>query len=201
FKNERTRPVHDLIGHIDLDAPGRILDIGCGPGNSSAVLAERYPGSEIIGLDSSPAMIERAKKECLKARFLTEDGSKDLSHLGKFDLIFANASLQWMPDHARLLRGYVKMLQKGGAIAMQIPEFLQMPAAKILAGAAASLQFAGFFRDFDPGLHENPPRILLQRAKPRQHASQPVGDLLLPRSARLRRNHGVALIDRDEALP
>ena len=62
FSGERTRPAEDLAGSLPLRAPARVLDIGCGPGNSTAVLRERYPHAEILGVDSSPDMIEAARK-------------------------------------------------------------------------------------------------------------------------------------------
>lgn len=155
FKNERTRPVHDLIARIGFDDPQQILDIGCGPGNSTAALKSRFPGAQIIGIDYSEAMIERAKSECPGVRFIAGDASGDLSHLGTFDLIFANASLQWLPKHDVLLRRYFGMLRSGGAIAMQIPQFDRMPISRVIEDVACSQQFNGFFTNFKTGMYYN----------------------------------------------
>src|SRR5436190_16415375 len=103
FERERTQPVRDLVARIELQNAARILDIGCGPGNSTAVIKNRWPDSVVIGLDQSAAMLERAKKSGLEVQWVQGDADADLSHLGSFDLVVANASLHWLPDHGRLL--------------------------------------------------------------------------------------------------
>lgn len=152
FKNERTQPVHDLIARIELE-PKKILDIGCGPGNSTAVLVKRFPNAEITGIDYSGAMIERAKNECPRAKFEVCDAGGDMSQLGTFDLVFANASLQWIPNHERLFKKIFSMLRKGGAIAFQIPQFDLMPSARAIGAAANSPEFRNFFDDLNLGMH------------------------------------------------
>lgn len=158
FKRERTRPVYDLISRIELNAPERILDIGCGPGNSTAPLRERWPCSEIIGIDSSPAMVERAQCDHPDIKFVVMDAGRDLSSLGEFDLVFANASLQWIPDHEALLPRLLGMLRPGGVLAVQVPQFDEMPISKALTEAAASSAWNAYFAGFEPGFAFRPAR-------------------------------------------
>ena len=151
FKDERTRPVLDLIAQLKTE-PGRVLDIGCGPGNSTAALKARFPQAEIIGLDFSETMIERARAECPGPTFLVGDAGGDLSGLGSFDLIFANASLQWLPNHGELLHKYVSMLTSGGVIAMQVPQYDRMPVSALIDRIACSPEYTGFFSDSESGM-------------------------------------------------
>jgi trans-aconitate 2-methyltransferase len=81
------------------------------------------------------------------------DIGADLSSLGAFDLVFANASLQWVPDHRNLLPRLFGLLNRGGALAAQIPRFLDMPIAQAIRDTANSPQYAAFFTGFEPGLH------------------------------------------------
>lgn len=103
FKKERTQPSTDLVNTIKLENPGRIIDIGCGPGNSTRALKNKYPEAEIIGADFSPNMIEKARKENPDMEFISFDASKDFEKLeDKFDIVFSNACIQWVPNHKKL---------------------------------------------------------------------------------------------------
>lgn len=154
FKDERSLPSRDLIARLSLKAPAEVLDIGCGPGNSTALLCDRFPGAAVTGIDSSPEMIERAKAECPRARFLTADACGDLSSLGAFDLVFANASIQWMPDHDALLRRFFVMLRPGGALAAQVPQYDRMAISRVVDRIAHSARFASYFEHFETGMHD-----------------------------------------------
>lgn len=156
FKDERTRPAHDLLSRIELLAPERILDIGCGPGNSTAALKERWPRSEVVGIDNSPAMVERAQSDHPDIRFMVMDARKDLSSLGRFDLVFANASLQWIPDHDLLLPQLLGILTSNGVLAVQIPQFEEMPISKAIPEAAMSGEWSPYFTSFKPGFTFRP---------------------------------------------
>ena len=126
FANERTRPSIDLIQRINLTAPRRIVDLGCGPGNSTQALRRRWPEAEIIGLDSSPQMIEAAKQTY-------PDGIWELGDAASWrarepvDLVFSNAMFQWLPDHATLCRHLFDQLAPGGALAVQMPAHHDSP--------------------------------------------------------------------------
>jgi trans-aconitate 2-methyltransferase len=125
FASERTRPSLDLVDRIELDSPRSIIDIGCGPGNSTRVLADRWPGADITGLDSSRAMIERAKADCPNGNWIVGDASTDVS--SSWDLVFSNAALQWMPGHETLVPSLFGKVNRGGAFAVQIPADSESP--------------------------------------------------------------------------
>ncbi len=101
FEKERTRPSLDLISRINTDAK-TILDIGCGPGNSTARLFKHFPGADITGIDSSDNMLKKAYETYPKLKFLKCTVPDGLVSLGRFDLIFSNACLHWIPNHETL---------------------------------------------------------------------------------------------------
>ena len=141
FAGERTRPSLELCQRIPAQAPGRILDAGCGPGNSTRILRERWPGARLTGLDSSPAMLA-------KARQLHPEGTWILGDLGSFqevpyDLVFANAVLQWLPDHGQLLPRLMALVAPGGHLAVQVPANGHSPMRQAMAEAARHPRFGG----------------------------------------------------------
>lgn len=99
FKSQRTQPAVDLAERITADQPKNILDIGCGPGNSTAVLRERFPGADILGVDNSENMIDKAKASYPDLNFRICDVACELDKLDTYDVIFSNACLQWIPSH------------------------------------------------------------------------------------------------------
>ncbi len=137
FRNERTQPSIDLVSRIQLDAPARIIDVGCGPGNSTQILAQRWPRSSITGLDYSAAMIEKARTDYPGQTWVQGDAA-ELDRSIKYDLVFSNAALQWMPNHETLVPGLWDMVAPNGALAVQIPRFEEMPASQALRSAANS---------------------------------------------------------------
>jgi trans-aconitate 2-methyltransferase len=153
FERERTQPVRDLVARIEPRDPKRILDLGCGPGNSTAVLKEHWPAALVIGLDDSAAMIEKARATGLSVEWLEADAGSDLSHLGKFDIVIANASLQWLPNHGELLPRLTQLLNCGGALAVQIPKFPDMPVARTIGEVTRLPHYAELFADFHSGMH------------------------------------------------
>src|SRR5208337_5518052 len=96
FKNERTRPSIDLVSRIDIEAPERIIDIGCGPGNSTQVLHGRWPLADITGVDKSEEMIKKASGDYPDQKWAVGDASS-LKAETPFDVVFSNAALQWIP--------------------------------------------------------------------------------------------------------
>lgn len=145
FKNERTRPSSDLIAGIGSIAPKSIIDIGCGPGNSTEKLMKRFPNAEITGVDSSPAMISAAKEAYggTAIKFMLADISED-SIKEKYDLVFSNACLQWVPDHKKLIPKLMSMLNEGGVLAVQVPEPYNV-IKDILREITAMDKWAGYF--------------------------------------------------------
>ncbi|MFG1398185.1 trans-aconitate 2-methyltransferase [Roseixanthobacter pseudopolyaromaticivorans] len=126
FEDERTRPARDLLAHVPLADANFAVDLGCGPGNSTELVAQRFPGADVLGIDTSPAMLEVARKRLPQARF--EAGDASTFTLDRpADLIFANAVLQWVPQHETLFPRLVSMLAPGGVLAVQMPDNLDQP--------------------------------------------------------------------------
>jgi trans-aconitate 2-methyltransferase len=133
FEEERTQPAIDLVNRIHLSAPKKVLDVGCGPGNSTQVVSRKFPDAAILGIDNSENMIETAKSNYPSFEFKTCDASKDLDSLGNdFDLVFSNACIQWIPNHNQLIQTMMRCLKPGGILAVQIPMNYQEPIHKII---------------------------------------------------------------------
>jgi trans-aconitate 2-methyltransferase len=120
FANERARPAADLISRVNHRNPAQIVDIGCGPGNSTQMLHERWPQAAIMGLDSSAEMLAQAKAAHPEWNWVQADAATWKSdHL--FDLVFSNAALQWVPNHAEVFPRLFQLVAPGGAFAIQMP--------------------------------------------------------------------------------
>jgi trans-aconitate 2-methyltransferase len=114
----------------------RAVDLGCGPGNSTEVLAAFYPGAAVSGVDSSPDMIAAARKRMPEVRFdLADLGTWD--EAGPFGVILANAVLQWVPDHEALMPRLIGRLAPGGSLAVQMPDNLDEPAHRLMREIAS----------------------------------------------------------------
>jgi trans-aconitate 2-methyltransferase len=135
FRSERTRPSIDLIARINSVEPKSIIDIGCGPGNSTQVLVNRWPKAKITGLDSSSAMIKRAKQDYPNQKWIVADALTYDSEI-KYDIVFSNAAIQWIPNHEDLLKRFHGMLSDNGLVAIQVPLFWDMPLGKIINNTA-----------------------------------------------------------------
>lgn len=144
FSNERTRPCHDLIARILLAEPQRIIDLGCGPGNSTAPLRERWSQAEITGLDSSTEMIVAAKKAFPEGRWMVGDIATWTS-FPPYDLVFSNAALQWLPDHATLFPYLFRQVAADGALAIQVPANVQAPAHQAMQSLTQSAAWRNYF--------------------------------------------------------
>ncbi len=135
FEEERTRPVRDLMARVRVAHARRAADIGCGPGNSTEVLRARFPEAEIVGIDGSADMIAAARKRLPGVAFEVA-GIEGWLDAG-FDVILANAVIQWIPDHETLLPALVEKLAPGGALAVQTPDNLDEPSHRLMHEAAA----------------------------------------------------------------
>ncbi len=131
FRNARTQPSIDLVTRIRYADPQSIIDLGCGPGNSTQVLASRWPGARIVGLDSSAAMIAKARADHPGLEWLVADAAAYETE-EKFDIVFSSATIQWIPDHEALLTKWRSLLVGGGAIAVQLPLFWDMPLGQVI---------------------------------------------------------------------
>lgn len=118
FKQQRTQPAIDLANRLKPYEPASIVDIGCGPGNSTSVLHKTFPKASILGIDSSPNMIEKASQTHPELTFSLCSAQ---SLEGEYDALFSNACLQWIPDHRRLIPQLMERLVPGGVLAVQVP--------------------------------------------------------------------------------
>lgn len=131
FFRQRTRPSRDLAAAIPLQSAKRILDAGCGPGNSTAVLAERFPKAQLLGIDLSEDMLAAAQRQLPQAAFILKDLEGDLTDLGTFDVVFSNAALQWLADPLEGIRRLFQLVAPGGCLAVQIPDCQPKPAGSV----------------------------------------------------------------------
>jgi trans-aconitate 2-methyltransferase len=136
FGAERTRSAFDLLARIDLATPRRIVDLGCGPGNSTALLRERWPDAEITGLDSSADMLEAARRDHAGIDFVVGDIAEWTPDDG-YDLVFSNAALQWVSDHERLLPRLIKAVAPEGVLAVQMPSNYDFATHRLMRQVAA----------------------------------------------------------------
>lgn len=168
FADERTRPARDLAiraraclasrAHAEGEEALRAVDLGCGPGNSTAVVAECFPRAAIVGLDSSPEMVASARKTGTRAEWVVADVSA-WSDDRKFDLVFSNAMLQWVPDQKALLSRMASWLAPGGVIAVQVPGNGASPLHLALKAAADSWQGPERFAGLDDALRYREPEF------------------------------------------
>lgn len=120
FKSERTRPAEELLHRVQLTNVGRVVDLGCGPGNSTEILHRRWPKAEILGVDRSEAMIAKARNSFPREAWVVADIA-DFQPPWPCDLVYANASLHWLKDHHLLIPSWMQKIRPGGALAFQIP--------------------------------------------------------------------------------
>jgi len=146
FSEERTRPCRDLAARIEMADPRRVIDLGCGPGNSTEVLAERWPGAELTGLDSSADMIAKARAAHPGWPWLTgEIAEWAAASADAYDVVFSNAALQWVPDHDAV---FPRLLQRAGVLAVQIPGNWDGPAHRAMREVAKRFPLAGRVREW-----------------------------------------------------
>jgi trans-aconitate 2-methyltransferase len=136
FGDERTRAARDLLAAVPPGAPRRVVDMGCGPGNSTELLRTRFPEAEIIGLDSSPAMLEEARGRLPGVAFALADAST-WTPAPDVDLVFANAIYQWVPHHLEQLPRVLAALRPGAALAVQMPDNVDQPTHRLMAQVGA----------------------------------------------------------------
>jgi trans-aconitate 2-methyltransferase len=136
FEDERTRPVRDLLSAVPDIGVRRAIDLGCGPGNSTEVLQARFPTAQVSGVDSSEDMIAAARKRLPQLQFSIVDVA-NWRDSGPYEVLLANAVFQWVPDHAALFPALIGKLASGGALAVQMPDNLDVPAHRLMRDIAA----------------------------------------------------------------
>lgn len=143
YADERGRPFLDLTARIRTAAPSTVVDLGCGPGNMTATLAERWPSASVLGLDSSAEMIDTASSRAVPGRLEFRVSTiEEWSPAEPVDVIVANASLQWVPSHPDLLPSWAAALRPGGTLAFQVPRTRDMPAGDVFRAVASSPRWA-----------------------------------------------------------
>jgi len=129
FKCERTQPSIDLVARIQMDDPKTIIDIGCGPGNSTQILLKRWPNADILGIDSSEAMIQRARQDYPHQKWVVADAATLTTRL-TYDIVFSNAAIHWIPRHDLLLQRLFQIVNENGILAVQVPANQESPLYK-----------------------------------------------------------------------
>jgi trans-aconitate 2-methyltransferase len=135
FDDERTRAARDLLARVPLEAARKIADVGCGPGNSTELLVARYPAAEILGVDSSPAMIAQARKILPRVRFIEADAST-WQPASDTDLVFGNAVYHWIPDHVSVFSRLLNIVRPGAVLAVQMPDNFDEPTHRLMREVA-----------------------------------------------------------------
>lgn len=141
YEDERTRPARELLARVPLAQAARVVDLGCGPGNSTELLARRFLRAQVLGTDNSESMLASARKRLPDARF-------ELSDIAQWrpseapDLIYANAALQWVPAHRELIPRLFSLLAPGGVLAIQMPDNRAEPTHRLMREVAALPAYA-----------------------------------------------------------
>jgi trans-aconitate 2-methyltransferase len=148
YADERGRPFVDLVTRVAAEAPRTVVDLGCGPGNLTRLLAERWPAAKLSGVDSSAEMIEAAQRDHGDvASFAVGDLRDWQAPAGGVDVLVSNATLQWLPEHLDLLPGLVAQVAPGGWFAFQVPANFGEPVHVIRGELAAEPAYAEHTRD------------------------------------------------------
>jgi trans-aconitate 2-methyltransferase len=136
FADERGRPFVDLLARVGAEAPRTVADLGCGPGNLTGLLAQRWPAAHVTGVDSSPEMVAKARSAGSAVDYQVAD-LRDWRASRPVDVLVSNATLQWVPGHLDLLPRLVEQVAPGGWFAFQVPANFDEPSHTIRAGLAA----------------------------------------------------------------
>ena len=165
YSDERSRPFFELVARIGATDPEQVVDLGCGPGHLAPVLAQRWPGATVQGLDSSAAMIEQALAGPSHPRvsFARVD-VRDWRPEAPVDVIVSNAMLQWVPGHRSLFGGLVAALRPGGWFAMAVPGNFGQPSHVLLRELAQDARFARYTADVGWPASDEPEQYLADLA-------------------------------------
>jgi trans-aconitate 2-methyltransferase len=149
YEDERTRPAQELLARVPLPEAAHVVDLGCGPGNSTELLANRFPTAKVVGIDNSEAMLASARERLPQARFELSDIATWAPQDQAPDLIYANAALQWVPDHEQLIPRLFAALAPGGVLAIQMPDNREEPTHRLMRAVAAEAPWAEPIGDAD----------------------------------------------------
>ena len=140
FSDERLRPGLDLLSRVPATEPGAVIDLGCGTGNLTRLIAARWPQSAVVGLDSSRPMLEEARRIGTDIEWVLGDIA-DWNPPVEYGLVFSNAALHWVDDHESLLRRLTLAVRSGGTLAIQMPDNWAEPTHSIPARVLDSPRF------------------------------------------------------------
>jgi trans-aconitate 2-methyltransferase len=142
FADDRSRPFFDLLARVAAPQPASVLDLGCGPGNLTATLAQRWPTAHVHGVDSSAEMVQQARaRETGRLTFEVAD-LRDFRPARPVDVLVSNATLQWVPGHLDLLAELTAWLGPDSWVALQVPGNFEAPSHRLLHDLAADPRFA-----------------------------------------------------------
>lgn len=147
YGGERARPFLDLLGQVGAERPRRVVDLGCGPGNLTALLARRWPQAEVVGVDNSPEMVAAARALALPGVSFELGDVRDWRAEGALDVITCNAVLQWVPGHHDLVASWARMLAPGGWLAFQLPGNFDAPHHALIAELAGAPRWRALLAD------------------------------------------------------
>jgi trans-aconitate 2-methyltransferase len=156
FADERSRPFFELLARVGAEDPAYVVDLGCGPGNLTATLAERWPAALVQGIDSSADMLAAAAEHRIPGRLELVAADVRRWHASQpVDVLVSNATLQWVPGHLELLGSLVEQVRPGGWFALQVPGNFAEPSHVLLRELAADQRFAGYLSDVHhPAAHD-----------------------------------------------
>ena len=142
FASERTRPAFELAARVPVERARLVVDLGCGPGNSTAVLAQRWPDARLVGIDSSAEMLARARASRVPAQWVQGDAATWVA-AEPASVVFSNATFHWVDGHRPIFVRLLRSLEEGGALAVQMPRNFDAPSHVLLRETAARGPWAG----------------------------------------------------------
>ena len=143
FAGERGRPFAELLSRVAAQDPRTVVDLGCGDGSATAMLAQRWPDARVTGVDSSPSMLEAAAAHAVPGRLEFAAGDlREWQPTGPVDVLVSNAALHWVPGHGQLLSRWADSLAPGGWLAVQVPGNQAAPTHALLAELVAAPTWA-----------------------------------------------------------
>ncbi len=191
FAAERAQPFHDLLALVEPGSIRRAVDLGCGPGELTALAAQQLDIDAMVGIDSSPSMLDKTAEHVSDVVRFEHGDIAEWTSGRDFDLVLAAASLQWVPDHRAVMTRWTAALRAGGQIAIQVPANAAMPSHAVARGVAEREPYLSMFGPDGPPIDpvqayvlqpEEYAQILYDLGYARQHARLQVYPHVLPSS-------------------
>ena len=191
FASERAQPFHDLLALIEPGSIKRAVDLGCGPGELTALAAQQLGVDEMVGIDNSPAMLDKTVEHASSAVRFEFGDIGEWTSTDDYDLVLAAASLQWVPDHGKVMARWADALRAGGQIAIQVPANADMSSHAVARRVAEREPFLSMFGPDGPPIDpvqayvlrpEQYAQILYDLGFERQHVRLQIYPHVLPSS-------------------